>query len=115
MDKIFIKDLRVRAILGVRDWERETVQDILINVIVFTDTRSAALSDSLEDCVDYSQLVKDIRAAVMAARRYTVEALSEDIARLCLSRKGVSRVIVRVEKPAAVSEAASAGIEIERP
>ena len=42
MDKTFIKDLLVRGIIGIRDWEREKPQDILINVTVFSDTRRAA-------------------------------------------------------------------------
>ncbi len=38
MDKIFIKDLLVRGIIGVHDWERQKPQDILINVTAFADT-----------------------------------------------------------------------------
>ena len=38
MDKTFIKDLLVRGIIGVNDWEREKPQDILINITAFTDT-----------------------------------------------------------------------------
>lgn len=115
MDKIFIKDLRIRAILGVRDWERETPQEILVNAVVFTDSRPADAPDDLAMCVDYSELAKEIRTLVEAARRFTVEALAEDIARLCLSRNGVKKVTVRVEKPGAVTGAASVGVEIERP
>ena len=115
MDKIFIKDLRIRAILGVRDWERETPQEILVNAVVFTDSRPADAPDDLTMCVDYSELAIEIRILVEAARRFTVETLEEDIARLCLSRNGVNKVTVRVEKPGAVTGAASVGVEIERP
>ncbi len=51
MDKTFIKDLLVRGIIGIRDWEREKVQDILINVTVFSDTTRAAETDDIADCV----------------------------------------------------------------
>jgi FolB domain-containing protein len=115
MDKVFIKDLRILAILGVRDWERETPQELLVNVTVHTDIRTASIRDDINECVDYSDLAKEIRALVEAARRFTVEALAEDIARLCLSTKGVAKVTVRVEKPGALTGAASAGVEIERP
>ncbi|MBI4731845.1 MAG: dihydroneopterin aldolase [Chloroflexi bacterium] len=115
MDKIFIKDLRIHAILGVDNWERETPQEILVNAVVFTDSRPADAPDDLTMCVDYSELAKEIRTLVEAARRFTVETLAEDIARLCLSRNGVKKVTVRVEKPGAVTGAASVGVEIERP
>jgi FolB domain-containing protein len=65
--------------------------------------------------VDYSSLVKQIRALVDGARRFTVEALAEDIAGVCLRQQGVRRVTVRVEKPKAVIGAESVGVEIERP
>lgn len=41
MDKTFIKDLLVRGVIGVNDWERKRAQDILINVTVFSDTTKA--------------------------------------------------------------------------
>ncbi len=115
MDKIFIERLRVRAILGVREREREIPQDVLVSVSVETDTRPAAVSDRVEDSVDYSALAKEIRAHVERARRFTVEALAEDVAQICLSRPQVRAVTVRVEKPEAAKEAESVGVEIRRP
>ncbi len=114
MDKILIKNLRVQGILGVNDWERTTLREIVVNVALFTDTRRAAQSDNIADCVDYSQAAKEIRTLVEGARRFTVEALAEDIAGLCLSRLGVRKVTVRVEKPGAITGAESVGVEIER-
>jgi FolB domain-containing protein len=115
MDKIFIENLRIHAILGVRDWERETPQEIVVSVALETDTRPAAASDRVEDSVDYSVLAKEIRAHVEQARRFTVEALAEDVAQICLSRPSVREVTVRVEKPEAVAGAESVGVEIARP
>jgi len=114
MDKILIQNLRVQGILGVNDWERATLREIVVNVTLFTDTRRGAQSDDIADCVDYSQAAKEIRALVEGTRRFTVEALAEDIACLCLSRPGVQKVTVRVEKPGAVTGAESVGVEIER-
>lgn len=114
MDTIFIRDLRVRGILGVHDWERQQPREILINVTLFTDTRRAAESDDIADCVDYSQMAQKIRALAGSAGRFTVEALAEDIANLCLSQPRVQKVTVRVEKPGAVEGAESVGVEIIR-
>ena len=114
MDKTFIKDLLVRGIIGIRDWERETVQDILINVTVFCDTTRAAETDDIAYCVDYSALAKKIQSHAETAARLTVEALANDLALICLQEKGAQKVIVRVEKPGAVSFARSVGVEIER-
>ena len=43
MDKVIIKDLLVRGIIGINDWERNRAQDILINIILFTDTHRACV------------------------------------------------------------------------
>jgi len=114
MDKVFIKDLVARGIIGINDWEREKPQEILINITVFTDTRPAAESDDLANCVDYRALAKKAQHYAETAARFTVEALANDIADLCLEQKGVERVIVRVEKPGAVRFSKSVGVEIER-
>jgi len=114
MDKVIIKDLLVRGIIGVNDWERKRAQDILINLILFTDTKRAGETDNLEDCVNYSTMSKKIQAHAESAGRLTVEALANDLAKICLEDNGVQKVIVRVEKPGAVRFAGSVGVEIER-
>ena len=114
MDKVFIRDLKVRGILGIHEWERVTPREIIINVTMFTDTRPAAASDDIADCVDYSATAKQIRAHAESAARMTVEALANDIARVCLENPKVRKAIVRVDKPGAVPDAASVGVEVER-
>ncbi|HEX2990550.1 MAG TPA: dihydroneopterin aldolase, partial [Anaerolineales bacterium] len=99
MDKVIIKNLLARGIIGVNDWERKRAQNILINITLFTDTRRAAETDNLEDCVNYSTMSKKLLAHAETVNRLTVEALANDLARLCLEEKGVQKVIVRVEKP----------------
>ncbi len=113
-DRILIRDLLVRGILGVNDWEREQPQDILLNLTLFTDLRRAAASDDIADTVNYRTVTKKVLAHFEQTTRYTVEALAEDIARLCLEEPGVERVRVRVEKPGALRFARSVGVEIER-
>jgi FolB domain-containing protein len=114
MDKVFIRDLKVRGILGIHDWERITPRDIIVNVTLFADTRPAATSDDIVDCVDYSAMAKRIRAYAESAARMTVEALANDLAGICLEEPKVKKAIVRVDKPGAVPEAVSVGVEIER-
>lgn len=114
MDKVIIKDLVIRGIIGINDWEREKEQEILVNIVMFTDTRAAADSDQIEDCVNYRTVAKKVFAHAEAAKRFTVEALANDLAEICLNEKGVEKVQVRVEKPGAVRFAKSVGVEIER-
>jgi len=114
MDKILIQNLCVEGILGVYERERTTPRKILINVTLFTDTHDCAQTDNLDNCVDYSQVVKEIRDHVIKSQRFTVEALAEDIANLCLGHGGVHSVKVRVDKLGAIKDAETVGVEIER-
>jgi FolB domain-containing protein len=114
MDQVLITDLLVRGILGVNDWEREKTQDILINIVLFNDQRKAGETDKLVDCVNYRSVAKKVQAHAESARRFTVEALAADLARVCLDEPGVLKVRVRVEKPGAVRFSRSVGVEIER-
>ena len=114
MDKVIIKNLLARGIIGVNDWERKRPQDILINITLFTDTLRAAKTDDINDCVNYSTVSKKVQAHAETAERLTVEALANDLAEICLEEKDVQKVVVRVEKPGAVRFAESVGVEIER-
>ena len=113
-DRIEIKDLLLRGVIGINDWEREKPQDILINITLFADLRAAGLSDDIADTVNYRTLTKQIIAHVESAGRFTVEALAADVARLCVQATGVQRARVRIEKPGALRFARSVGVEIER-
>ena len=114
MDQVIIKDLLVRGIIGINDWERVNIQDILINIILFADLRRAGESDDIADCINYRTVAKKVQAHAESARRFTLEALAADIARLCLEDPLVQKVRVRVEKPGAVRFSNSVGVEIER-
>lgn len=114
MDQVQIRDLLVRGIIGITEVERRLPQDILINIVMLTDISKAAKSDDISDCINYSTVAKRVFAYTEKSKRFTVEALAEDIAQLCLEEPGVEGVRVRVEKPHAVRFARSVGVEIER-
>ncbi len=113
-DRILIKDLLVRGIIGLNDWEREKKQDILLNLELQVETRRAAESDDIEDSLNYRSLTKAIVQHVESSSRFLVEALAADIARIAIVDFGAKGVKVRLEKPGALRFAKSVGVEIER-
>lgn len=114
MDRVLINDLVARGIIGVNPWEREQAQEIVINIVLFTDLSRPGQTDDLADCVNYQTVADKVLAHAATAGRFTVEALAADIARLALGEAGVTKVRVRVEKPGAVKFSRSVGVEIER-
>jgi FolB domain-containing protein len=113
-DKIIIKDLLLRGIIGINPEERVKAQDILINMVIYADIRQAAASDAIEDAVDYKSITKRVIGHVEASSDFLVEKLVTDLARIIITEFNVAKVQVRVEKPGALRFAQSVGIEIER-
>lgn len=114
LDKIIISDLLLRGIIGINPDERKNKQDILINLVIYVDTRAAAISDKIADSTNYKTITKRIIAHVEQSSDYLVEKLAGDIARVILTEFNVERVQVRLEKPGAIRFARSVGVEIDR-
>ena len=114
MDKIIIKDLLVRGIVGINPDERINKQDILVNMTLFADTRPAAASDDISDAVNYRTITKRIIKHIENSSDYLVEKLVNDITRIVLTEFNVTRAIVRLEKPGALRFTQSVGVEIDR-
>ncbi len=113
-DRIEIKGLLLRTVIGVNTDERHDRQDVLINLTLYTDTRPAGRSDELRDTLDYRALTKRVITLVEESRFYLVERLAAAIADLCLEDACVERVSVTVEKPGALRFARSVGVTIDR-
>ncbi len=113
-DLIEIKDLLLRTTIGISDEERHDRQDVVINLVLQTDTRAAGCSDDFRDALDYRALTKRVIRLVEESRFYLVEKLAAEIAALCLEETRVERVRVTVEKPGALRFSRSVGVTLER-
>ncbi len=114
-DEIHIEGLHLRAIIGINGEERRDRQDILINLILFVDTRKAGRTDDIADApVNYRTLTKQIISRVEASEFHLIERLAAEIAAICLEEPGLERVRVEVKKPGALRFTKSVGIFIER-
>ena len=60
LDEIIISDLNIRTVIGVNDWERKVLQDVIINVILYVDINRASSSDNIADTTDYKAITKRI-------------------------------------------------------
>ena len=115
MDKIFIRDLALRCIIGLYPEERTNKQDVTINVTMACDLRKAGNSDSLADTVDYKAIKLNILDFVENSQFQLIESLAEGIANICLEAEGVQSATVSIDKPGALRFARSVAVEITRP
>jgi len=113
-DRIYLKDLRVACIIGVRPEERTRKQEIAIDVCLHVDLEQAGRSDKLEHTVDYSRLASEIVTTAEGSSFQLLERLAEEVAAVALAHFGVERVEVRIAKPHALPRGREAAVEIIR-
>lgn len=114
MDRIAIRELAARCIVGINDDERREKQDVVVSLVLYADLRRAASSDGFEDTVDYRAIKKRVLSLVEGSSFHLLEALAAAVARACLEFRGVERVDVSVEKPGALRFARSVAVEVTR-
>jgi len=99
---IRIKNLRLRTIIGVNDWERTYPQEVILNLEFEFDGTEAAATDDLADTVDYKSLKRRIIEAVEASRFQLVEKLASHVLDLVMAEPRVTAATVEVDKPRAL-------------
>lgn len=110
--KIHIRDLHLRTIIGLNDWERKQKQDILINIIYETDVSRAIESDSEEFIVNYRTLTKKIIDGVEKSSFYLLEKLTDFVLQLVLSEAQVIKASVKIDKLNALHFAEGVSVEL---
>ena len=114
MDIIFISDLRIDAVIGIYDWERQIKQTVCIDLELACDCKKAAATDSVEDTLNYKQVSKLLKEFVGESDFKLVETLAERIAGLIIEEFGVAWLRLKVNKLGALRGAQGVGVLIER-
>ena len=111
-DELTIAGIECYAHHGVFDHERRDGQVFVIDLTLGIDTRPAALSDDLQDTVDYGSLVAQVKTAVESDPVDLIETLAQRVAEVCLSDRRVEWVRVVVHKPDAPVDAVFADVAL---
>lgn len=115
MDTVFIEGLKTQAIIGIYDWERESRQPLIFDIDMDLPIYQAALSDDINDTVDYKQVSDEIIALVTESRHELLETLCEAICQhILINHHAVQLIRLKVSKPQAVKETDTVGLKIIR-
>lgn len=114
MDIVFVSDLDIETVIGIFDWEREIKQTVRLNIEMNADVAKAALTDHIDDTLDYKAVSKRLIGFVESAEFGLVETLAERCAEIILNEFPVQWVRLKLDKPGAVRGSRSVGIIIER-
>ena len=114
MDKIFIRELRADAWIGIYEWEKLKPQTLDFNLDIGVDTQQAGASDNIGDTVDYGKVVERIRADLKDQHFKLLEALAEHIAEVVLHDFKAQWIQVSVAKIAHMRGVKMVGVTITR-
>ncbi len=114
MDRIYIRDLMLRCIIGIYPEERKNKQDVIINVAMAGDFSAAGRSDDIADAVNYKEIKQEIVRFVEGSSFNLIETLAERLAAICLKHPKVEEATISVDKPGALRFARSVAFEITR-
>src|SRR6202158_4395669 len=114
MDTLYIHALKTGAILGILDLERQVKQPVVVDIEISADVAKAALSDSIDDTLNYKRVAKRVLTFVESSKFHLVESLAEHIAMLILEDFGIAWVRLSLSKPGAIRSSRDVGVVLER-
>ena len=114
MDKIYIRDLKLKTVIGTFPHERTAKQEVVINIIIYCDLSTASKSDSLNDTVNYKEIKLAVKDLVEDSQFLLIEKLAGEVAKVILKTAGVLSCTVTVDKPHALRFSESVAVEITR-
>jgi dihydroneopterin aldolase len=114
MDTILIRELRVRATLGVEEWERSAPREIRVDLEFAADVGRASASDDLADAIDYEAVSSRLREFLAASEFRLLETLAARAAELLRREFRLPWLRLTVRKPQALEDAETVAVVIER-
>lgn len=109
--RVFLRNLRVMANIGIHDFEKRGPQALLINVDLYLRQPAGKLGDDIANTLDYDFL-RDGIARLVARQHYNLqETLVHAILDLCLARQEVVLARVSSEKPDVYPDCEAVGYE----
>ena len=114
MDIVYIRELEVRTIIGIFDWEREQRQVVSLDLEMGSDIATAAATDTIENALDYKAVAKRLIDFIEKSEFFLVETLAERVADIVVNEFNVPWGKLRLGKPGAVTGSKDVGVIIER-
>lgn len=114
MDKLFVTGLKLSTLIGTLDWEQQVPQVLHCDLAFQTDAKHIALTDHINEAIDYDAVTLSVQAFVEKHHFQLIETLAEKLAHHILAHFPTSWVQITLHKPGALKQAKDVVISIER-
>ena len=109
---VLIKDFLVNEIIGIHKHEKINKQKIIFNIIVDVNQNTLPDENNLSSVVDYEKITNKIENLVKNNNYNFLESLAEDSFKEIFEDKRINSAKIRIEKPDAIKNAKSVGVEV---
>ena len=109
---VFIKDFIIHEIIGMHDHEKIKKQKIKFNIVINVNQNTLPNEKDLRSIINYEKITKKLKNLVKNKKYNFLESLAEDSFVEIFKDKRISSVKIKIEKPDAIKNASSAGVEI---
>jgi dihydroneopterin aldolase len=114
MDIIEIKGIKLKAILGIKAWEKQLAQDLVLDIKFNVNAIDIATTDDITKTVDYQALTEFMIQFVQETKVGLIETLAEKLSNAVLSNFTIDWLQLSIHKPNALLQANDVNLTIER-
>ena len=109
---VFIKDFIIEEIIGIHEHEKIKKQKIKFNIVLDVNQSSLPDEKDIKSIVDYEKITNKLSSLVKSKKYNFLESLAEDSFIEIFKDKRINAATIKIEKPEAIKNAESVGVEI---
>ena len=109
---VFIKDFIIQEIIGIHEHEKTKKQKIKFNIVVDVNQNTVPDEKDIKSIVDYEKITNKLEHLVKNKKYNFLESLAEDSFKKIFEDKRINSVKIKIEKPDAIKNADSVGVEV---
>ena len=109
---VFIKDFIIQEIIGIHEHEKTKKQKIKFNIVVHVNQNTVPDEKDIKSIVDYEKITNKLENLVKNKKYNFLESLAEDSFKEIFEDKRINSVKIKIEKPDAIKNADSVGVEV---
>ena len=109
---VFIKDFIIHEIIGIHEHEKIKKQKIKFNIVVNVNQNAVPDEKDIKSIVDYEKITNKLEDLVKNKKYNFLESLAEDSFKEIFEDKRINSVKIKIEKPDAIKNADSVGVEV---
>ena len=109
---VLIKNFIIQEIIGFHEHEKIKKQKIKFNIVIDVDQNSLPNDKDIKSIVDYEKITDNLKNLTKRKKYNFLESLAEDSFKEIFEDKRINSVKIKIEKPDAIKNAESVGVEV---